>query len=111
MHEALFSDAGLAEGFTTLDIAKGLIDEGFHPMTVYFPLVVHGAMLVEPTETESKAGLDRFIASMRSLAARAKTGDELLKSAPHFAPRRRLDETQAARRPVLAWRGDVAASD
>src|SRR3546814_2276268 len=57
MHEALFSDKGLAEGFSTLDIAKGLIDEGYHPMTVYFPLVVHGAMLVEPTETESKAAL------------------------------------------------------
>ena len=109
MHEALFSDTGLAEGFTTLDIAKGLIDEGFHPMTVYFPLVVHGAMLVEPTETESKAGLDRFIASMRSLAARAKIGDQQLKSAPHFAPRRRLDETQAARKPVLVWRGDASA--
>ncbi len=108
MHEALFSDAGLAEGFTTLDIAKGLIDEGFHPMTVYFPLVVHGAMLVEPTETESKAGLDRFIGSLRSLAQRAKAGDESLKSAPHFAPRRRLDETQAARKPVLAWKGDAA---
>jgi glycine dehydrogenase subunit 2 len=106
MHEALFSDAGLAEGFSTLDIAKGLIDEGFHPMTVYFPLVVHGAMLVEPTETESKAGLDRFIGSLRSLAERARAGDEALKSAPHFAPRRRLDETQAARRPVLVWRGD-----
>jgi glycine dehydrogenase subunit 2 len=104
MHEALFSDAGLAEGFSTLDIAKGLIDEGFHPMTVYFPLVVHGAMLVEPTETESKAGLDRFIASMRSLADRARAGDETLKSAPHFAPRRRLDETLAARKPVLVWR-------
>jgi len=108
MHEALFSDAGLAEGFSTLDIAKGLIDEGFHPMTVYFPLVVHGAMLVEPTETESKAGLDRFINSLRSLAQRAKAGDESLKSAPHFAPRRRLDETQAARKPVLAWKGDAA---
>jgi glycine dehydrogenase subunit 2 len=106
MHEALFSDAGLADGFTTLDIAKGLIDEGFHPMTVYFPLVVHGAMLVEPTETESKAGLDRFIASLQSLAQRARAGDESLKSAPHFAPRRRLDETQAARKPVLVWRGD-----
>ena len=109
MHEALFSDAGLAEGFSTLDIAKGLIDEGFHPMTVYFPLVVHGAMLVEPTETESKAGLDRFIASLRSLAHRAKAGDEDLKSAPHFAPRRRLDETQAARKPVLVWKGDALA--
>ncbi len=105
MHEALFSDAGLAEGFSTLDVAKGLIDEGFHPMTVYFPLVVHGAMLIEPTETESKAGLDRFIASMRSLAERAKAGDETLKSAPHFAPRRRLDETLAARKPVLTWQG------
>ena len=109
MHEALFSDAGLADGFSTLDIAKGLIDEGFHPMTVYFPLVVHGAMLVEPTETESKAGLDRFIASLRSLASRAKAGDESLKSAPHFAPRRRLDETQAARKPVLVWKGDHSA--
>ncbi len=106
MHEALFSDNGLAEGFTTLDIAKGLIDEGFHPMTVYFPLVVHGAMLIEPTETESKAGLDRFIGSMRHLAARAKAGDEGLKSAPHFAPRRRLDETLAARKPILTWQGD-----
>ncbi len=106
MHEALFSDSGLPDGFSTLDIAKGLIDEGFHPMTVYFPLVVHGAMLVEPTETESKAGLDRFIGSLRSLAERARAGDESLKSAPHFAPRRRLDETQAARRPVLVWRGD-----
>jgi glycine dehydrogenase subunit 2 len=104
MHEALFSDAGLAEGFSTLDIAKGLIDEGFHPMTVYFPLVVHGAMLVEPTETESKAGLDRLIASLRALAQRAREGDQSLKSAPHFAPRRRLDETQAARKPVLVWR-------
>ncbi len=109
MHEALFSDAGLADGFSTLDIAKGLIDEGFHPMTVYFPLVVHGAMLVEPTETESKAGLDRFIGSMRSLAARAKAGDERLKNAPYFAPRRRLDETQAARKPVLVWKGDQSA--
>ena len=105
MHEALFSDEGLPEGFTTLDLAKGLIDEGFHPMTVYFPLVVHGAMLIEPTETESKSGLDRFIASLRHVAERAKAGDPALKSAPHFAPRRRLDETQAARRPVLVWEG------
>ncbi len=104
MHEALFSDDGMAEGFTTLDIAKGLIDEGFHPMTVYFPLVVHGAMLVEPTETESKAALDQFIVALRSVAERAKAGDPRLKSAPHFAPRRRLDETQAARKPVLVWK-------
>jgi glycine dehydrogenase subunit 2 len=104
MHEALFSDAGFAEGFTTLDIAKGLIDEGFHPMTMYFPLVVHGAMLIEPTETESKAALDQFIGALRHVAERAKAGDQSLKSAPHFAPRRRLDETLAARKPVLVWK-------
>jgi glycine dehydrogenase subunit 2 len=103
MHEALFSDDGMAEGFSTLDIAKGLIDEGYHPMTVYFPLVVHGAMLIEPTETESKATIDQFIGAMRSLALRAKAGDPSLKTAPHFAPRRRLDETQAARKPILVW--------
>ncbi|WP_188235670.1 aminomethyl-transferring glycine dehydrogenase subunit GcvPB [Sphingopyxis sp. LK2115] len=107
MHEALFSDKGLAEGFSTLDIAKGLIDEGYHPMTVYFPLVVHGAMLIEPTETESKAALDQFIGALRSIAMRAKNGDPALKSAPHFAPRARLDETAAARKPVLAWEGDL----
>ncbi|GLI98330.1 MAG: aminomethyl-transferring glycine dehydrogenase subunit GcvPB [Pseudomonadota bacterium] len=109
MHEALFSDKGMAEGFTTLDIAKGLIDEGFHPMTVYFPLVVHGAMLVEPTETESKAALDQFITAFRSVAERAKVGDEALKGAPYFAPRRRLDETLAARKPVLVWTEPAAA--
>ncbi|APW72337.1 aminomethyl-transferring glycine dehydrogenase subunit GcvPB [Sphingopyxis granuli] len=105
MHEALFSDKGLAEGFSTLDIAKGLIDEGYHPMTVYFPLVVHGAMLIEPTETESKTVLDQFIGALRSIALRAKNGDPALKSAPHFAPRARLDETLAARKPVLRWEG------
>ena len=103
MHEALFSDAGFAGGLSTLDLAKGLIDEGYHPMTVYFPLVVHGAMLIEPTETESKAGLDQFIAALRSLAERARAGDQALKSAPHHAPRRRLDETLAARKPRLVW--------
>jgi glycine dehydrogenase subunit 2 len=107
MHEALFSDSNLPEGFSTLDIAKGLIDEGFHPMTVYFPLVVHGAMLVEPTETESKQGLDRLISSLRSVAGRALASNESLKTAPHLAPRRRLDETLAARRPVLTWQGHI----
>ena len=103
MHEALFSDKGFAGGLTTLDLAKGLIDEGFHPMTMYFPLVVHGAMLVEPTETESKASLDQFIDAVRSVARRAKAGDEALKAAPVFAPRRRLDETLAARQPVIVY--------
>ena len=104
MHEAIFSDRGFAEGFTTIDVAKALIDEGFHPMTMYFPLVVHGAMLIEPTETESKAGLDQFIVALRSIAERARAGDEALKAAPIYAPRRRLDETLAARKPVLAWK-------
>jgi glycine dehydrogenase subunit 2 len=104
MHEALFSDKGFADGFSTLDLAKGLIDEGYHPMTMYFPLVVHGAMLVEPTETESKAALDQFIGALRSVAERAKAGDRALKAAPIHAPRRRLDETLAARKPVLVWK-------
>ena len=104
MYEAIFSDRGFAEGFSTIDVAKALIDEGFHPMTMYFPLVVHGAMLIEPTETESKAGLDQFIAALRSIAERARAGDDSLKAAPMFAPRRRLDETLAARKPVLAYR-------
>jgi glycine dehydrogenase subunit 2 len=109
MHEAIFSDKGFAEGFSTLDIAKGLIDEGYHPMTVYFPLVVHGAMLIEPTETESKATLDQFIGALRSVVARAKQGEPELKAAPHYAPRRRLDETLAARKPVLAWEETTVA--
>ncbi len=104
MHEAIFSDRGFSEGISTIDVAKALIDEGFHPMTMYFPLVVHGAMLVEPTETESKAGLDQFIAALRSIAERARAGDPDLKAAPVFAPRRRLDETLAARKPVLAYK-------
>jgi glycine dehydrogenase subunit 2 len=109
MHEALFSDKDFAGGLTTLDLAKGLIDEGFHPMTMYFPLVVHGAMLIEPTETESKAALDQFIGALRSVAERAKAGDQSLKGAPYHAPRRRLDETQAARKPVLVWKEPVQA--
>ena len=104
MHEALFSDKGFGDGLSTLDLAKGLIDEGFHPMTMYFPLVVHGAMLIEPTETESKAALDQFIGALRSVAERAKAGDQSLKAAPIHAPRRRLDETLAARKPVLVYK-------
>ena len=103
MHEAIFGDKGFGEGLSTLDLAKALIDEGYHPMTMYFPLVVHGAMLIEPTETESKAGLDQFIAALRNVAERAKAGDESMKQAPYYAPRRRLDETLAARKPILNW--------
>jgi glycine dehydrogenase subunit 2 len=79
-------------------------------MTMYFPLVVHGAMLIEPTETESKAALDQFIAALRSIAGRAKAGDETLRQAPIHAPRRRLDETAAARKPVLVWREPAPAA-
>ena len=104
MHEALFSDKGFEGGLSTLDLAKALIDEGFHPMTMYFPLVVHGAMLIEPTETESKAALDQFIGAIRNVAERAKAGDPSLKAAPVHAPRRRLDETLAARKPVLVYK-------
>ena len=105
MHEALFDDKSLrGTGVTTLDIAKALIDEGFHPMTIYFPLVVHGAMLIEPTESESKRALDQFIATMRGLAERAKTDAASFQAAPILAPRRRLDETAAARKPVLKWK-------
>ena len=105
MHEVLFDDRWLeGTGVTTLDFAKAMIDEGFHPMTVYFPLVVHGAMLIEPTESESRHSLDRFIASLEGLAKAAKAGDaDRFKSAPRFAPRRRLDETKAAREPKLRW--------
>ena len=106
MHEVLFDDRFLKDtGVTTLDFAKALIDEGFHPMTMYFPLVVHGALLIEPTETESKDALDQFIAVLQGLAERAKAGDaEYFHGAPRLTPRRRLDETLAARKPVLRWR-------
>ncbi|MBE7635576.1 aminotransferase class V-fold PLP-dependent enzyme [Sneathiella sp. P13V-1] len=106
MHEALFDDSSLKDtGVTTLDIAKAMIDEGYHPMTMYFPLVVHGAMLIEPTESESKETLDMFIGSMRHLVTKAQTGNDpdFFTQAPRFAPRRRLDETSAARKPVLRW--------
>jgi glycine cleavage system P protein (glycine dehydrogenase) subunit 2 len=106
MHEVLFDDRFLKDtGVTTLDFAKALIDEGYHPMTIYFPLIVHGAMLIEPTETESKASLDQFVEVLKALAAAARSGEaSRFQTAPVFAPRRRLDETAAARKPVLRWR-------
>jgi glycine dehydrogenase subunit 2 len=107
MHECLFDDSFLKDtGVSTLDFAKAMIDEGYHPMTMYFPLVVHGALLIEPTESQAKEDLDLFIAALRSLAERAKTGTaaEAFKAAPLYAPRRRLDETLAARKPILRWR-------
>jgi len=105
MHEVLFDDRFLEEtGVTTLDFAKAMIDEGYHPMTMYFPLVVHGAMLIEPTESESRASLDLFIATLRDMVMAAQNGEkDRFEQAPRFAPRRRLDETMAARQPVLKW--------
>lgn len=107
MHEALFDDRFLeGTGVTTLDIAKALLDRGYHPMTMYFPLVVHGAFLIEPTETESKPTLDGFIATLEELALAAKSGHakDMFQAAPASTPRRRLDETRAARQPILRWK-------
>ena len=111
MHEALFDDRFLKDtGVETIDFAKAMIDEGYHPMTMYFPLVVHGAMLIEPTESESKRELDQFCDALLSLAKRAKAGEaEAFKAAPVHAPRRRLDETAAARKPVLRWTPPASA--
>jgi|TARA_Y100001933_G_scaffold219840_1_gene228812 glycine dehydrogenase subunit 2 len=105
MHEALFDDRFLkGTGVETLDFAKAMIDEGYHPMTMYFPLVVHGALLIEPTETESKQSVDLFIATLKDLARAAKSNDkDRFTGAPYMSPRRRLDETGAARKPVLRW--------
>jgi glycine dehydrogenase subunit 2 len=105
MHEVLFDDRCLkGTGVTTLDLAKALIDKGFHPMTMYFPLIAPGAMLIEPTESESKMTLDSYILAMRQLMLSIQAGEgEAFKSAPHKAPRERLDEARAARQPKLTW--------
>ncbi len=103
MHECVFSDKlQETEKITTLDMAKRLMDYGFHPPTIYFPLVVHGAMMIEPTETESKEDIDRFIEALKSIVAEAGENPDLLKRAPILPKVRRLDETAAARKPRLA---------
>ena len=106
MHEFVASSASLkAEtGLGTLDVAKRLIDYGFHPPTVYFPLTVKEALLVEPTETEALETLDAFVEALRSIVAEARTEPDLLHEAPHSAPVRRLDEATAARQLNLRWR-------
>ncbi|MGQ9470226.1 MAG: aminomethyl-transferring glycine dehydrogenase subunit GcvPB [Candidatus Aminicenantales bacterium] len=106
LHECVFSDKWQREkGVQNIDIAKRLIDYGLHPPTMSFPLIVHGALMIEPTETESKAELDAFIDAMLIIAREAEENPELLKNAPHRAYVRRLDETAAARNPVLRWNG------
>jgi glycine dehydrogenase subunit 2 len=105
MHEVVFDDSRQSStGVRTLDIAKRLIDYGFHPPTIYFPLVVHGALMVEPTETEPRQELDRFVEAMRSIDREARENPEVVLSAPHDTPVGRLDEAAAARRPILRWK-------
>lgn len=105
MHEVVFSDARQRKhGVNTMDIAKRLIDYGFHPYTTAFPLIVPGALMIEPTESESKEECDLFIEAMRSIAAEAESNPELVKTAPHATRVGRLDEVAAARRPILRWK-------
>ncbi len=105
MHEVVFNDSSFKDlGVSTLDVAKRLIDYGFHPPTIYFPLNVEGALMIEPTETEALRAIDEFIEVMEMIHREAEETPELLKEAPRNAFRRRLDETQAARKPVLTYR-------
>jgi len=104
LHECVFSDKYQREyGVTNLDISKRLLDYGLHPPTMSFPLIVHGALMIEPTETESRRDLDLFIEAMKAIAREAKENPDLLRTAPHITYVRRLDEVQAARNPILRW--------
>src|SRR3977135_319999 len=104
MHEVVFSDKLQArKGVRTMDIAKRLIDYGFHPYTTAFPLIVPGALMIEPTESEDKAEMDLFIDAMKSIAEEAASNPDLVKTAPHSTRVRRLDEVGAARKPILRW--------
>lgn len=104
LHECVFSDKYQQEfGVSNLDISKRLLDYGLHPPTMSFPLIVHGALMIEPTETESRRDLDLFIGAMKAIDREARENPELLKAAPHITYVRRLDEVQAARHPVLRW--------
>jgi len=105
MHECVFTDREQQKhGVSTLDIAKRLIDYEFHPPTIYFPLVVHGALMVEPTETESRVTLDRFIDAMIAIADEAEKSPDILHNAPQRVKITRVDEVQAARKPILRWK-------
>jgi len=105
MHEVVFSaKTQKANGVSALDVAKRLIDFGIHPPTIYFPLIVEEALMIEPTETESKETLDYFIQVMKDIAQEANKDPQVLKDAPHHTPNSRLDEARAARRPDLCWK-------
>ena len=111
MHEVIFSHKKQSrKGVHTLDIAKRLIDYGFHPMTIYFPLIVEGAMLIEPTESVGRADLDAFVQAMKDINEEAQTNPQLVIDAPHSTRIGRLDEATAARKPVLRWKPDMEAS-
>ncbi len=103
MHEFVINDEGMPNGITTNEIAKRLLDYGFHAPTVYFPLIVHGAMMIEPTETEHRDTLDAFVDTMIAIKDEANTNPEVLKAAPHTTPVRKVDAVLAARKPVLKW--------
>ena len=108
LHECVFDDKYLNEyGVKTIDIAKALIDQGYHPPTVYFPLIVKGALMIEPTETESKETLDQFIFAMKNIAKEAETKPENLHQTPLKTKVCRLDETRAARNPILRWKPEI----
>jgi glycine dehydrogenase subunit 2 len=110
LHVVVFSDhLQAANGVKTGDIAKRLIDYGFHPYTVSFPMIVHGAMMIEPTESESREELDLLIDALQQIAREAAENPELVQTAPHTTRLRRLDETAAARKPVLRWKPPVTA--
>src|SRR5205807_286041 len=105
MHEVVFSDAiQKRNGVNTMDIAKRLIDYGFHPYTTAFPLIVPGALMIEPTESEPKEELDLFIEAMQAIAQEVEEDAEVVRTAPHSTRVSRLDETAAARKPMLRWK-------
>jgi len=112
LHEVIFSDKNLEPcGVKTLDVAKRLMDYGFHPPTIYFPLIVKGALMIEPTESEAIEDLDAFVEAMLKIAAEAVENPEVLRTAPHTTPVGRLDEAAAARKPVLRWTPQVPGGD
>ena len=111
MHEVVFSDdRQAAKGVRTGDIAKRLIDYGFHPYTVSFPLIVHGALMIEPTETESKSEIDLFTMRLISIAQEVEENPDLVTKAPHLTRTSRVDEVTAARRPIVRWKPETTAS-
>ena len=107
LHESVFTDAKLANGVITKDLAKRLIDYGFHPPTVYFPIMVDGAIMIEPTETESKEEIDRFVEALAAIVKEAEESPDLVKNAPHSTVVRRVDEAHAARSLDLRWPGEA----